>query len=437
LLVKKIKNSVIYGLSDFAIKGTNLVLTPYYIYKLSIDEFGQYAILIAVYSLLQIVFNLGFQSGYIRYYYIWDNDDGEIISNTWILLLISSIFGVLIIAIHSLFTVELIFTNKEFIIIVITSILFATIVNNTISIFKVIEMPLRSGALGLIVSISGTSSIILLFSYSNLTGLSPIIVGNLIASIVGASYSILSNYDAIFTSAKLKSFKKILNYSAPLVWHNMFQWILNSSDRFILLILIGRESLGGYFFCYQFAIGLQFIFRSVNSSLFPMYSRIANNNNMNEYNNIYKINNYYMILVITAGSSVILFSPVIITYFKIVEYIEYIYLIPLLAGGSLFYSMYYVPMNFITLSSGKSKKVYLLTFLAAFVGILINIIFVKLSLVFAGIASFTSYLVLSVAFNNYACKIDSYKRVLNINNYLMVIVYITILSVILTVINYL
>jgi O-antigen/teichoic acid export membrane protein len=428
VLLAKLKNSVIYGASDFAVKSTNLLLTPFYLSRLSVEEFGKFAILVATYSLLQLIFNFGFQSGFIRYYYIWEDKDGEIITNIWSLLIFSSTIGLIIIILYSFVEVSILFSTVEFSCIILTSILFATIINNSIAIFKVKEESIASGILGIITASSGMVLILYLFLATSLDGLSPIILGNLIASIVGSIYAIIINRNKLFRKIYFNPFIKIFTYSYPLIFHNFFQWILNSGDRFILLLLLGKEALGGYFFCYQFAIGTQFLFRSVNSSLFPMYSKAANGIKID--NNIKRINNYYLSFVVVAGLIVNLVAPLIIDIFNLNKYEDYTYLIPLLVGGALFYSLYYIPMNFVTLTRGKTNYIFLITLISALTGIVINVFLVKIDLIFAGIASFASYLSLTIIFNLFSNKYEDYKQFIDLKNYKVSVTLIILITVI-------
>ena len=70
-MIKKIlKNATIYVLSDFLIKSSSILLTPYLLIRLNIIEFGQFGLITATMALGQLGYNLGFQSGYVRFYYI-------------------------------------------------------------------------------------------------------------------------------------------------------------------------------------------------------------------------------------------------------------------------------------------------------------------------------------------------------------------------------
>ena len=86
-----LKNSSIYLIAEILVRSTNLILTPYYVAKLSIQEVGILSILLASYTISQKILNFGFQSGYTRFAYNSSLKKEGIFSSVWIHLFINII----------------------------------------------------------------------------------------------------------------------------------------------------------------------------------------------------------------------------------------------------------------------------------------------------------------------------------------------------------
>lgn len=412
MLRKLAKQSAIYALADGLVKSSDLILTPYYIYKLSIEEFGQFGIIVAVLSLGKMVFNLGFQSGIIRYYHFKESRRSSIISSSFLALFVISLFvaPILGLTIHWLGVFEPNLVEfEDVLLLMLAAALYGVFVKTGIALMKVQERPVASGVLGVCSSVPSLIFIIYFIEAALFPPLQSIIVGQLLGIAVGGVTTLILSRKYLTTKMALDDFKEVFSYSFPLVPHNGLQWALSNVDRFVIVKILGSAQLGGYFFCVQFAMGIRVLLRAVNSSLLSVFSQLSVGKI--DVENVRSVNRAYAGLVVVLCVGVGLAAPVAVSFLKLAEYGPYLYLIPLLIAGGSLYGLYYVPMNILSISLGESRYLYLITLVAAVVNFGLNLAFVRYGAHVAAIVNVVSYATLLLGFMKYARRHDLYRRV--------------------------
>ena len=375
-----LKNSAIYISSELLISSANLILTPYYLVKLSLDEIGSLSIILASYTILQKLLNFGFQSGYTRYAFHKEFIDVRIFSSVWVHLIFNSLITFIL-------TISLYFLPLETntfnlaVLILVTSALRGTIVNNGLAILRVKEKVLLTGLIGISATLTTITPILLLINFNTINSLMAIALGNIIGAITASALIMLFLKDQYRVSFPLNTFKKIFNYSKNLTFHGVFQWGMVSGDRFILLALMNKNILGGYFVMYQAPLFVHLLFRAINSAILPKFSKAAAINDLKDSHLMdlkYEIKIY--IYIIISLSIISLSTPFIPSLFPLLGqllgvYNTYLVLLPSLVSGALFMALYYLPMNLITITNGKTKNISSSTFSAFLLGITINFFF--------------------------------------------------------------
>lgn len=431
MLKKLAGQSIIYVTSDFIVKSTNLILTPYFIYKLSVPEFGQFGIIVAVIALGQVFFNLGFQSGLIRYFYLDEkNRAGNISSSYFFLTLVSFVtIPLLSYLIYSLNLFEKAYVGFVNILeLVLASALYGVFINNGIALLKVQEKPIASGILGFTTSFFSLISIIIFIEFELFNHLSSIIIGQLIGISIGAITTVILLKEYLTINISIDYFRVIFKYAFPLTMHNLFQWSLNNVDRFIIVKILGSYSLGGYFFAYQFANGTKIILRSINSSLLSIYSQLSVSKV--DLDKVKRINKVYIIIVCLLFLFVSIIVPIFIQWMNFQKYNQYLYLIPLLTGGGCLYGLYYLPMNIISITLGKSKHLYLITLFATIISMSLNFMLVNNGEHVAAYVYLSTYFIMLLGFILVANRHELYKSIVWSNHMNIAILTIVVLSVI-------
>lgn len=429
MLKKLAGQSTVYALSDFLVKSTNLILTPYFIFKLTLAEFGQFGIIIAILAFGQLFFNMGFQSAMVRYYYLEEQEREVNISSAFFYLSLFALPIIPLIAIliylSNILDVNYI-AHSDISVLITSSALYGIFINNTIGLLKVQEKPIWSGILGFSTTFTILISTIGFIELDLLNPLRAIIYGQIAGIVTGTLLSIIINRRFISRNISFNKFKNMASYSIPLLWHNMFQWVLNNGDRFIIIKILGPEKLGGYFFAYQFATITKIIFRSLTSSLLSVYSKYSVGKVSSKQ--ITLINNIYIAVVFAVCILISIAGPGVVYYLNLEQYKSFVYLIPLLVAGAGFYGLYYIPMNIISITLGKTQQLYLLTMIAAVFSISANLIFVSKGVHIAGYVNLLSYLILLVAFVIKAMKYELFEYSISKKIYFITIISILVFS---------
>lgn len=427
------KTSLVYLVAEILVRSTNLILTPYYIAKLSIEDIGILSILLASYTIFQKILNFGFQSGYTRYAFNSFIKKQGIFSSVWIHLFINISVTVLF-----YFILKSIGQSNYFlkisILVLLTSSMRAAIVNNGLAILRVKEKALTTGVIGFISSLATIIIILLLFEKAY-DPIFSIAIGNFIGVIITSIIILVVLRNEIKDFWPIKTFKKIFKYSKNLTLHGIFQWGLVSGDRFILLTLLNKEILGGYFVMYQLPLLSHMFFRSLNNALLPRYSKVVNNDFQSKQNELKELASevkVYLKIVILA-SICSLFLTFLLFYFSSINFLvgdygDYISIIPCLLSGSFFMAMYYQPMNLITIVEGKTKNISSITFLSLITGFIINLIFLKtFGVKIAAFASMTSFAILFLIILKKSTKFDYDRKILptKMMKYFFVFMYVS------------
>ena len=421
-----LKNSAIYISSELLISSANLILTPFYLVKLSLDEIGSLSIILASYTILQKLLNFGFQSGYTRYAFHKEFIDLKIFSLVWVHLTFNSLITfILMIALYFL-PLETNTFNLA-ILILVTSGLRGTIVNNGLAILRVKEKVLMTGLIGISATLTTITPILLLINFKTVDSLMAIALGNIIGAITASALVMLFLKDQYRMSFPLNAFKKVFQYSKNLTFHGVFQWGMVSGDRFVLLALMNKNILGGYFVMYQAPLFVHLLFRAINNAILPKFSKASAMNDLKDSDLMdlkQEIKIYiYIIIALSIISLSIPFIPSLLPILSqfLGVYNKYLVLIPSLISGALFMALYYLPMNLITITKGETKNISSSTLSALLLGITINFFFLKtFGVRVAAFASMSSFGLLLILILNRAIKKGNYNKLLPLKSIFMV-----------------
>lgn len=391
-------DSAIYALSDVLVKSTQLILTPYYLTRLSVAEFGQFGIIVSTMAVGSVFFNLGFQSGIARHFYLLPDYRPALVGSIYAFLTLIAlpVAPIVAIALHlsGVFDPESVGLGHVMLL-VVSSAMFAIIVNNGIVLLKVQQEALQSGLLGLSASLTSMVAIICLIEFTDGPPLASIIRGQFIGVSVACLTALVFSREFL-GKPSIEMFRKVFAYTRPLVPHNAFQWLLGNSDRFILIKLVGAEALGGYFFAVQFGSAIKLLGRSINSSVIHLFGRLAVEPEL--LSRTRSISRLYIASIAIIVAGVGLGVPFAIGLIPWDEYDRYLYLIPLLAGGAGMFCLYYLPMNLLTLTAGRSARLYRITMVAALLNLCLNLTLAERGVVVVATINIVTYSVLASGF---------------------------------------
>ena len=168
--------------------------------------------------------------------------------------------------------------------------------------------------------------------------------------------------------------KKALAYGLPLIPHQIGHWMLNLSDRVILEGRVPLADLGAYGFGYNVGNVEQVIANAGNSALMPSYGKAPKDAAKRKA--LPDLFANYVAWTAAAALAISIFVDELISAFMPAGFQQAIGIVPWVALGFFCVSLYYGPMNVITLLAGETRWVWLFTLVAGAVNIGANLLLV-------------------------------------------------------------
>ena len=172
-----------------------------------------------------------------------------------------------------------------------------------------------------------------------------------------------------------------LAFGLPIVPHALSHWALAVSDRAILGLFVSASDIGLYYIAYQFTLPITIISIAVAQSVQPLYARSVESASMRT--ELARVTTYQVLIVAFLVMAVALLGPPVIALVLPPSYIGATGLIAPIAIGIGFFGLYLIPMNVVTIISGRTRWVWLVTVTAAATNIGLNLLLIPRFGVFA------------------------------------------------------
>ena len=254
----------IYGLSTAIQKGAALVYLPIIIKIVSLEEFGIYSLIQTGVQFLIPILSFGGSAAILR-----EGTENSTIAFNYLIKfsIITFTLGFLLTGIcwtfdttpFSWLTFTLAIATVEALLLLLSTCIRS--LNNSYNylLFSIIK------ALGIL-------GVILIVNYANFS-ITEILFGQIIWYICLALvyFILLFNYKLqIITKVPSVSLWKVFPYTIPLIPHSVSQWIMSSSDRFIIEVYLGSKEVGIYSVAYTVSLIMMLINSGIALSL-PQY----------------------------------------------------------------------------------------------------------------------------------------------------------------------
>ena|ERR1035437_435287 len=254
-----LSSSVIwYSVGNIFVRSVGFLLLPLYSNLINAVDFGNYSLLMSVYAIILVVYQLGMFQAMNKFFI----EESSVVRRKLIFSSILNsivIIGVFLTLLFSVFSSELsyiifsIYNFSSLLTLVFISIFFETI--NAYILFLLKTMELAKKAVSYTVFGAVLNLVLnILFVYYLRLSVTGIIYSQLISVFilcVALSNLIKENY--VFRIDK-EIIKTVIRFSLPLLFASLFIAGSNVADRFILNIFAGREQVGLYSFSYRIAI---------------------------------------------------------------------------------------------------------------------------------------------------------------------------------------
>ena len=397
--------TAVYGVVGFSQRALTFLLLPLYTRTIGPDEYGQLALVWTLTGALTILLSFGLETAIFRTYFRLAGDPRE--RDSFI-----STLAVFLFVVPTLLTVAVMLTVLPFIdnwnalpteFALIGLLATSTYVSATVLPLALLRAEERLGDYLKITA----------FHLITYTGLTVILVVGFDAGVRGWLISYLVTSILLFpigiavsrrywtTRLSPRHLLAALAFGLPLVPHLFAHWGLSLSDRAILSAWVDASELGVYNLGYQIGASASLFIVAMNRSILPAYGRALTNQAARL--SLTRLVTYQVLLVAFAGLATALLGPPAVRFVMPETYSRAADVIPWIALGSVFYGLYVIPMNTVSMIAGETRWVWLATLLAATVNVTLNLLFVPVwGIMAAAINTVIGYAVLFLIIGTYA-----------------------------------
>lgn len=189
-------------------------------------------------------------------------------------------------------------------------------------------------------------------------------------------------------------FKELVKYSFPLIPYTLCWWVINASDRTIIMIFLGTAFNGIYAAAYKFPS----LFSMITNIFQLSWNESASENYKDEDKNSFynEIINKAIRFYSSANIIIIAIMPIAFDFLIKKDFSNAYYYIPILMTAALFHSISSL-YSAIYFALKETKRILLSTTIAAIINIIFGVLFIsKLQLYATAISSLIAYFVILI-----------------------------------------
>ena len=404
LFVKRIG---LLGVTNFLVALNTIILIPILTKNLVASDFGIWIQVNTTFFLITSIANLGFPYTMLRFLSAENNREKiqeGFYSMAALILLVSFIISIILI-IFSKEIAGILFDGNVTVVIITAIAVFFGSLNSLFIDFFITFRQMKKYALLLLFQ---TYLSLLLISYFAISGrgIIMIILGFLITQIIIFFVMILTVFSEIgFKIPKFNNIKEYLNFSVPTIPSNLSNWIVESSDRYVIVIMLGTTFVAYY--SPGYTIGMAILLFStplavILPSILPKYYENGQIEELKYFIN-YSLK-YFLLVSIPTVFVISLLSKPILMILTTQEIALNGYLVtPFIALSALLFGIYGIIMNLIILEK-KTKAIGSIWTIAAIISLLNIILVPYFGIIAAAAVTLLSYSVSFIITLQYSRK---------------------------------
>lgn len=403
------------GVTNILVALSSIIILPILTKHFSPQDYGVWVELMVTLGLIPNIATLGLPYTMVRFLASEKNKiniQEGFYTIFWIVLLISVIIGIFIIIVSPELA-KILFNNYLPASIILAFLIPVTALNilllNYFRTFQ--QMKLYS-----LFTLIQTYFYILLVSYIIINGYNLVgaIIGYLAAQIVVCliiGFVIIKNIG--FIIPKFRNLKEYLSFGLPTIPSMLSYWIVDSSDRYIIGILLGTAFVGYYNPGYTLGLLIMMLIAPISVMIIPVLSKHYDEHNMDEVRNLLKYSlKYYLAIAIPSVIGISLLSKNLLMILTTPEIALNGFMItPFTALSALFYGLLIIFTQIIILKK-ETKIMGFAWLIAASFNVILNLTFIpNIGILGAAIATLISYLAaliftISYSLKNFQFEID-------------------------------
>jgi O-antigen/teichoic acid export membrane protein len=404
------KRTILIFLANLITGFSGIILLPILTKNLSITDYGIYVQLTVTLGLIPVLITMGLPSYAMTRFLAGEKDKWKIqdgfYSIAFVIIIISTLVSLGF----------LIFVDQ------ISQILFA----GNILIVKILSILLIFSSLNILFQyyfitfqkIKRYSALICLKALFSMLFVSLFVL--LGKGILGAALGLLSNeilffiimYSMIFVEIgvicpKFMDLRKYLTLSIPIIPGSLSYWVVDSSDRYLIAILIGISAVGYYSPGYTLGAIVSMFAFPITSILISTLSKSYDEKKDDEVKNLLEYSmKYFLLVAIPSVIGLSVLSKSILTILSTSEIaINGYFITPFVAVGMIFLGLANILANVVILK--KNTKIIGITWIiAAMLNLILTLIFINVfGLIGAAIATLITYLIPFLVFTRYSSRV--------------------------------
>ena len=380
------KGMIIYSIGNFGTKILSFLIVPLYTYYITAEDMGTYDLLITTINLLIPIVSLQISDAA----YSWMMREKGIkdlcIKSTFQVLVFNTIISSLVI----------IFINQIFPIPYCTELILVLASSNALAISQKLLRGVKNQKLFAFSGIFYTF-IFLTLNFIQICifklGVKSLFTSAIIANILSLIIILLLEKDlrtSLIDKLDLNLIKRMLKFSTPLIGNQLSWWVINSSDRYIINLFLGKAANGIFAISYKFPTILEIILNLFNTSWQDV--SIADNTNQGEYygkifKQLYRFS-FIVLLPLIPITKIAIKLIVESSYKPAANYISFLYLGTIFQSFSAFYGVGY-------LRNGETKQASLTSIYGAIINAIVSLSLIKfVGLYASAISTFVGFLII-------------------------------------------
>lgn len=397
---KVIKNSFFYITSSVLQKGIGFLLLPIYTSHLSRDDYGLVTIVTTITAVLSIVFSLGLPSALVRFYYEYKDQREQlnqyVSTILWVIGIVSFISITVIIVLNKIF-ISIVASNVAFYPYFLLG-LFIIMISPVYTLYQTLLQIRQEGRLYSINSfmffLCNLVFTIIFVVFFKMKALG-ILTASGITTLIFSGYAVFQMRTYLSFSINLTLLRISINYSLPLLPHQLSSWVMSLIDRLLINNIVSLAMVGIYNIGFQFASILSIITMAVNQAYVPWFYSV-----LKEKSDRTKLLDFADSVItlycfVAFCFSLLCYDILLVMVSKHFRAASIV--IPFLLFSNVFGGVYYFFVNPLFYNYRGTKYIPLVTFISATIGVVLNLFFIpRFGVVGAASVSIITYLFASL-----------------------------------------
>jgi O-antigen/teichoic acid export membrane protein len=374
----RIRNAAVYIVSNGLQRGATVIVAPLLLARLSVAEYGIYALLLTVYTLGPPILSLGLYGAIARFYF--DTKDATerhqvsaslVLSHALSVLLLTALIDLaLSLSVTSIAGIPYVYWR-----LILWAAAAAALYEGSAAFWRASERPFWVAVAGL-ASVIATTSLMATFLFTTPMGLQGALLGLGLGQGLVSLTMLALVLREVGVTWHLALLRTALAFSLPLIPHFLSGWLLRAADRWILDIYRTKEEVGAYFLAVQLTSLISLVMFSTNDAIAPrLMARFRDAGSAGAQAFHARIFPLYLLTSAGLAAGAILVGPLAVTILSHGKITHISLVMSLLAIGFVA-STLYVPFSNSFFVLKKTQRLFILTMSSAGVSLVLNLVLI-------------------------------------------------------------